>query len=677
MDFSIVATPRPGGDGRRDGLLHLLLGPTSGTSTTIEAGGHLLRMLKNPATKAGPPGMVAVSQGAHRIGDLRDKDFRAYGDEETKRLEGEPTSREGLLPAFGLAEDQAFASTTNAVADLAAPGDEGLFKSETKPVISVPDSPKKLKRWSFPPTPPREASKLPEHRAGPWWRELLASPAKRLRFGWDPILPTTHQMADLELPPPEVKPALRDTPVGGYEGYQKPKKKVRKDLPSKPSPKNIPKANLRNAVKLALAKNNAQKVIRSVEENFYANSSRAAKVSRRKTVSDILKAGDMSMPLTPNSLKFLVGTLKESGYKSSAIYLAEAKTAHIEQGHDWSHLLDRNYKLCMAASKRGAGPKKKAIEVSEDEWSRFQLLGDHRNTSDKVQLPAHLFACGVHWMMREIELAALKTTDIKFDEASRRVSITWRASKADAECRGISRTLQCICNDSCDMKCPYATLEVLVNNAVLKGTKGGHVAVNADNHVASKSDIVKDWQKLFNPLVTGHSTRRSGALQYIRKGWSISQVGYLGRWKSSIIMEYAQEALESLAINSSNQFGHDRAAVDEGTKGNTLTELLSLDKHLGHKADKDSVCRLKEELEALRSDSKGATKALSEAIATIEGRMDTTGKYLPPLVRSGRHQVVHKNVRNLVFSPRPRGERDAGGITTWPTTSSWKEIPHW
>ena len=124
----------------------------------------------------------------------------------------------------------------------------------------------------------------------------------------------------------------------------------------------------------------------------------------------------------------------------------------------------------MAASKRGAGPKKKAVEVSEGEWSSFQLLGDQRNTAGKVQLPAHLFACGVHWMMREIELAALKTTDIKFDESARRVTITWRASKADAECRGISRTLQCICNDSCDMKCPYATLEVLVNNAVLKGT---------------------------------------------------------------------------------------------------------------------------------------------------------------------------------------------------------------
>ena len=364
MDFPSVATPRLGGDGRRDGLLQLLLGPTSGANRTTEASGHLIRMLKTPATKVGPLGMVAVSQGAHRIGDLRDKDFEdfgANGDKETKRLEGEPTNREGLFPTFGLADDQTFASTMDAVVDLAAPGDEGRLKSETKPVITVPDSPKKFKRWSFPPTPPQEASKPPEHRAGPWWRELLASPAKRLRFGWDPILPTIQQMATLELPPPEEESALRDTPVGGDEGYRKPKKKVRKDLPSKPSPNNIPKANLRNAVKLALAKNNAQKVIRSVEDNFYANSSRAAKVSRRKTVNDILKAGDMSMPLTPSSLKFLVGTLKESGYKSSAIYLAEAKTAHIEQGHDWSHLLDRNYTSFAWLRQNGAQGRRRRL----------------------------------------------------------------------------------------------------------------------------------------------------------------------------------------------------------------------------------------------------------------------------------------------------------------------------
>ena len=40
-----------------------------------------------------------------------------------------------------------------------------------------------------------------------------------------------------------------------------------------------------------------------------------------------------------------------------------------------------------------------------------------------------------------------------------------------------------------------------------------------------------------------------------RRGWAVAQVGYLGRWKSSIILEYAQEALETMAVNVDKKFG--------------------------------------------------------------------------------------------------------------------------
>ena len=32
--------------------------------------------------------------------------------------------------------------------------------------------------------------------------------------------------------------------------------------------------------------------------------------------------------------------------------------------------------------------------------------------------------------------------------------------------------------------------------------------------------------------ITGHSARRSGALFYIRSGYALEQVKFLGRWKS-------------------------------------------------------------------------------------------------------------------------------------------------
>jgi hypothetical protein len=124
----------------------------------------------------------------------------------------------------------------------------------------------------------------------------------------------------------------------------------------------------------------------------------------------------------------------------------------------------------MAAAKRNVGPKKKAPEVPEEIWANQPLLEDMSDSGTKVGLAAHLFACGVHWMMREIELANLSAKDIKFDPHNRLVTVLFVNSKGDQESRGLSRTLQCICKEGCALRCPYSVLEVLVSYAGLKGS---------------------------------------------------------------------------------------------------------------------------------------------------------------------------------------------------------------
>ena len=42
--------------------------------------------------------------------------------------------------------------------------------------------------------------------------------------------------------------------------------------------------------------------------------------------------------------------------------------SHIEKGWNWSSLLDRHFKLCTEAVKRGVGPAKKAPEVPQEVW---------------------------------------------------------------------------------------------------------------------------------------------------------------------------------------------------------------------------------------------------------------------------------------------------------------------
>ena len=127
-----------------------------------------------------------------------------------------------------------------------------------------------------------------------------------------------------------------------------------------------------------------------------------------------------------------------------------------------------------------------------------------------------------------------------------------------------------------------------------------------------------------------------------------------------MILEYAQEALESMAINASNTFGS--GPMDgQNSKPASLSDMLHLSHQVENKVDKELVNRLKEELDSLKEDTKGSRNCWENAIRSIENKLDTSSKYLPPLVRSSRHHVVHRNCKNLVFSPS----------TTWKTQCGW------
>ena len=176
-------------------------------------------------------------------------------------------------------------------------------------------------------------------------------------------------------------------------------------------------------------------------------------------------------------------------------------------------------------------------------------------------------------MLRELEIASMTSRDVSFDAKERTVTLTLMVSKTDTAAGTVSRTLQCLCQEGCDLRCPFAVLEALVNKAMLRGTKEAFLAYTREGWPATKAEVVTDWQTLFGSGITGHSARRSGALQYIRKGWSVPQVAYLGRWKSNIILQYAQEALESMALNNQQKFGH---PVFEANEAGVEKDVASL-----------------------------------------------------------------------------------------------------
>eukprot|EP00435_Cladocopium_sp_Y103_P030997 s2922_g7.t2 len=290
----------------------------------------------------------------------------------------------------------------------------------------------------------------------------------------------------------------------------------------------------------------------SIEKCFSAASSVESKNAKKRTIVkifEVLAGNNPILPLNPEMLKGLASALQEGDYKAGEGYLIEAKLWHVEEGHSWSDTLDRTFKQCKRALARGRGPRKKAAEVPREARAHPNKL--KFSQADKaVKFARELFVFCTAWMLREIELASLCTEDVMLDHLSKKVTLHLKLSKMDNEGKGVRRTLQCLCHGKvCDWECPYVLSKDVVEKVEQFNGTSSQLALTRNKKLATKGQIVNTWRWLFGPEVSGHSGRRTGALNYIRSGWSVAQVAHLGRWKSSAILSYAEEALEQMPAN--------------------------------------------------------------------------------------------------------------------------------
>jgi len=168
----------------------------TGTAQTAatQSEGCLFRLLRNPPN-------VAVPQERRVFGDVYHK--------EGPSVEGPTTEGRRLLAGPGLADhtpndlfrgpsdkEEALASTelydTKDIWDICSP------KSQSGKSESSPESANK-----FPPEPPSSVPEGSQHK-GPWWRELLASPVKKLRLAELGRNFRALAMPTYELPPTET-----------------------------------------------------------------------------------------------------------------------------------------------------------------------------------------------------------------------------------------------------------------------------------------------------------------------------------------------------------------------------------------------------------------------------------------------------------------------------------------
>ena len=340
-------------------------------------------------------------------------------------------------------------------------------------------------------------------------------------------------------------------------------------------------------------------------------------------------------------------SLKMAGYKAGVNYLVDCKLWHVEEGHPWTELLDRTFKKCKRGLDRGKGPRRRAPEVVLA--ARVKAREEKKKPKAQIHFARELFEFGRCWMLREAEIAILSTPDVRV--VLRRVRLRIPVSKKDQEAEGVQRVLQCLCGEGgCRPDCPYEIAQDLLDKLQRLAGGAAELCVARGKKEATKAMLVASWEKVFKQKVTGHSARRTGALDYIRSGWAVSQVAYLGRWKSSVILQYAEEALASMPANRGQE-----SAEQEGNAKVTVVNAVDSGRFDEWKA------ALEEEIKAMKESTEGSREEWEEKERSwTELAKEAQGK-LPARVRSIRQQVVRKNLAISVASP----------LMGWRTACGW------
>ena len=136
---------------------------------------------------------------------------------------------------------------------------------------------------------------------------------------------------------------------------------------------------------------------------------------------------------------------------------------------------------------------------------------------------------------------------------------------------------------------------------------------------------------------------------------------FLGALKSNIILEYAQEALQTMAVNVGDKFGAGEA--DLKLKGDfSDVKVLQASVPACPEVKLCMVEDLKKEIRRLKSGRRLDKVALKKSVEELEGKMNENRKYLPTVVISQKLQVAHYNTRSLLVSPS----------ALWKTLCGWQ-----
>ena len=297
-------------------------------------------------------------------------------------------------------------------------------------------------------------------------------------------------------------------------------------------------------------------VLHKFKQNYFAESSRRSRECKRKEVLDLavmVNNGRAVIPLRKDIVEGTAAAMKHAEMKSGVQYLTELKLLHIEAGFDISPALQRTFDLCKKSLERNRGPTKRAAEVKLK-----KLEGACRNVKSQKkswpEWPILAFLWGAVWMLREIELRRMKSHHVRLEDKLKQVTIWIPLSKCDQKGEGVKRTLACCKQSPCLVTCPWKlAVDVLAKSRKIRSMGDATLIKSSNGSSVTKAGMIAAWKKQLGDEVSGHSPRRSGAMHYVRCGLQIQELAFLGRWKSSVVLNYAEEAPQETAVRIPGQ----------------------------------------------------------------------------------------------------------------------------
>ena len=291
----------------------------------------------------------------------------------------------------------------------------------------------------------------------------------------------------------------------------------------------------------------ARKVLK---EKFFSLSTSAAKASKRRTILEVADACSEDGLIFPLSVELLVdiaATINHTEMKAGDQYLYEVKLMHIEKGFQWTDQLERHLQMCRRALTRDRGPEDRAIEFKLEKLS-MEMLEQSENNRKTPKSVALSYAWSTIWMLRAIEASSLEVGHVSIDHEKKTVRLYIPKSKVDQKGLGVSRCLACCCCGACDTLCPWS-LAMMALAKLRDLSSKAPLFPSYEGKKLSQYCLVKSWTVKLEGSITGHSARRSGAMRYARLGWHIQDIAFLGRWKSSAVFRYIEQALQEVPAN--------------------------------------------------------------------------------------------------------------------------------